>query len=98
MPGECIAACSASSACDAFQPTSSYWSPPLQTLRDLFNRQLELGILQRIPAYSTAPGAVPLPLGTPAAGAVGEAVAGAVEATVEAVAPGGKGMGRKKAA
>lgn len=54
-------------------------------MKDLFDRLLELGILERVPAYSKAPLAVPLPHGAP--GSKAEAVAGAVAAAAEAVLP-----------
>lgn len=84
----------------------------MQTLKDLFDRLIELGILKRMPArpgkrastasktaqpaHSSAPGASAAPAGTMAAAAAGQAVAGVAEATVEAAAPGGGGV--KKAA
>ncbi|PRW32669.1 heme peroxidase-related [Chlorella sorokiniana] len=82
--------------------------PLRQTLKDLFSRLIELGILKRMPAGSSkskkerpAVAAIPaaaasLPATTPSAGAAGAAVVGAAKATVEAVAP--SSGGSKKAA
>lgn len=90
----------------------------VQTLKDLFNRLLELGILKRMPARSsrgtaaagtkpqhapaqplTAGGATAsaatVQVGALPAGAAGQAVEGAAEATVEAAAPSGSSNGKK---
>jgi len=85
-----------------------------QTLKDLFNRLLELGILKRMPARSsrakatagsqpqqapaqpTTASAATVQVGALPAGAADQAVEGAAEATVDAVAPGG-GSNAKKA-
>lgn len=46
----------------------------MQTLKDMMDRFLDLGLLKRIPAFSTAAGAVPLPTGAArASGAAGTA-------------------------
>jgi hypothetical protein len=52
----------------------------VQTLPDFMDRLLELGILQRIPAYSAAPGALPLPHAAVPASAAAEAAYGAAGA------------------
>ena len=49
----------------------------MQTLPDFMDRLLELGILQRVPACSAAPGALPLPYAAVPASAAAEAARGA---------------------